>query len=252
VTALIQERMSLIERWTHHLFTLASGNKAYKGGLACMDLSTSKVEPGHVESDLVWIGKFDETVDASLADKEVNVDLGTEIEVVWWANDTVSPVLSTNLLSTCYILDDQTVSADGTSRSVAGRVWAVDAVKGVAVQKLGPQASVISSLDGLELLSTALAAFSSNDIALASNPNANAVYDVPTTAAASTITLPATAVDGTILYFTADGTKNAHTVTYRDATGPTNLTAALTASKRHLVIAVNKGGKWFANAHVSP
>jgi len=135
MTALAQARMSLIERWTHHLFTLAIGNKAWRGGMACIDVSTGLCEPGHVEADLVYIGKFDEDVDATAAPKPVNVDLGVEIEVVWWNNDTVAPVLANMLLLNCSILDDQTVSADPAGRSVAGRVWAVDAVKGVAVQK---------------------------------------------------------------------------------------------------------------------
>ena len=80
----------------------------------------------------------------------------------------------------------------------------------------------------------------------------HAVYDVPTTGAASTITLPASSIEGATIQFVADGTKNAHTVTYRDATGPTALTTALLASKRHLVVATYLGGKWFANAYVSP
>jgi hypothetical protein len=75
---------------------------------------------------------------------------------------------------------------------------------------------------------------------------------VPATGAASTVTLPAAALDGTSASFVADGTANAHTVQYRDATGVVNLTAALTAAKRHLVIVEKVGGKWFANAYVSP
>lgn len=253
MTALTRERMSNFERWTYHLFTLAVGNKAFKNGLACIDLSTGKCEPGHIESDLVYIGKFAETIDASLAEASVNVNLGMEIEVEWWNNDTVSPVLAASLLSTAYILDDQTVSADGSGRSAAGRVWAVDALKGVAIQKVAASSGGVSgSLDSLEGVPTALSAFSSNNINLADNPNSGAVYNVPTTAGVSTITLPAVAVDGTILYFSADGVANGHTVQYRDATGPVVLTTALTASKRHLAIAVRKGAVWVANAYVSP
>jgi hypothetical protein len=156
------------------------------------------------------------------------------------------------LLSLCYILDDQTVSSDGSSRSVAGRIWAVDSVKGVAVQRTSGTGGAIGSLDSLEAVPTVIPAFSSNNITLADNPNSGAVYDVPTTGAASTIKLPTNAVDGTVLYFTADGTKNGHTVQYQDQTGSVNLTAALTASKRHLVTAVRKGAIWTAAAGVSP
>jgi hypothetical protein len=80
----------------------------------------------------------------------------------------------------------------------------------------------------------------------------DAIYDVPATSAASTVTLPVDAPDATRVTFAANGTKNAHTVQYRDSSGPTNITTALTASKRHLVIAQKLGGMWFANAYVSP
>jgi hypothetical protein len=122
----------------------------------------------------------------------------------------------------------------------------------VAVELLSGVPTGTASLDGLAGIETALAAFSSNNINLGASPNSGAVYDIPTTAAASTVTLPATATEGTILYFVADGTKNGHTVQYRDATGPVNLTTALTASKRHLVIAVALNGLWNCNAYVSP
>lgn len=252
MTALVQSKMSLTERWTYKEFPLAVGNKAFKNGMCAIDLSTGKVEPAHVESDLLIIGRFAEDMDATLIERSVNVNLGIEIEVEWWANDTGSPVTAAMFGTLCYALDDQTVTSDPSGKSIAGRVWGVDAVRGVAVQKLQSVPAAVGSLDGLETVPTALPAFTANNINLADNPNSGAVYDVPTTAAASTITLPATAVDGTILYFTADGTKNAHTVQYRDATGPTNLTAALTAAKRHLVIAIRKGPIWLANAHVSP
>lgn len=250
MTALIQEKMSLTERWTYHQFPLAVGNKAFKNGLACLDLSTAKVEPGHVESDLFVMGRFAETVDATLVEKLVNVNFGMEIEVEWWANGT-GTIAATDVGSLCYVQDDQTVTITPTGASVAGRIWAVDSVKGVAVQKLNSP-SQVATLDGLGAVTTVLPAFSAGALAVANNPNSNAIYDVPTTAAASVITLPATAVAGTILYFSADGTKNGHTVTYKDGTGAVALTTALTASKRHLVIAAFVGTLWFANAYVSP
>jgi hypothetical protein len=143
----------------------------------------------------------------------------------------------------CYIVDDQTVQIIPGGGSVAGRVWGVDSIKGVAVQKTA------SSSAGSSLLKETLAAFASNNTNAPSTPG---IYDVPTTSGASTVTLPAAAVEGSVLYFVADGTKNANTVTYRDATGTVSLTTALTASKRHLVVATFLNGIWNANAYVSP
>jgi hypothetical protein len=251
VTALSNERMGQPEAWTYKQFPLAVGNKAWKNGIAAIDLSTGLVEPGHVESDLLVIGKFAETVDATSVQKLVNVRFPKEIWVEWFANDATS-IASTDVGSLCYLKDDQSVTLVPTGASVAGRIWAVDSAKGVAVEMLQAVPAAAPTLDALTLVETSLSAFSSNNINLGSNPNSNAIYDVPTTAAASTITLPATAVEGTVLYFVADGTKNAHTVQYRDATGPVNVTTALTASKRHMVIAAFLNGLWNANAYVSP
>lgn len=258
MTALAKEKMKLTERWTFKEFPLAVTNKAWKNGIACGDLSTGKCEPGHPETDLFVIGSFAETVDATAAEQMVNVDLGKEIEVEWWANAPGGDaVVAGDLFNLCYILDDQTVTRTSTGASVAGRIWAVDATKGVAVERLQAIPTPSTSLLGLEGDPQTAPAFAANDSVVANNPNSGTIFAIPATAAASTVTLPATAVDGTVLYFVADGTLNGHTVQYRDATGPVNLTTALTASKRHLVVAVRNGatgagGKWYANAYVSP
>lgn len=243
MTALAKERMSTVERWTYKNFTLTSGTKAYQNGLCAVALGTGKVVPAAANASYLVIGKFANTVDATSAAKTVNVNFGRELEVEWFENDGTSPVAATDLGALCYIQDDQTVRLSPSATAVAGRVWAVDATKGVAVERLQ------SVRQGL--IKTTLAAFSSNNINVpVSGPFA--LFDVPTTAANSTITLPATAVEGTVWHFTADGTKNGHTVQYVDASGSTNITTALTASKRHLVVAVFQGSKWFANAYVSP
>jgi hypothetical protein len=226
----------------HKQFTLKSGKKAYKGGSACLELSSNKVVPAVSGPGLVWIGIFDETVDATAAAALVNVDLCREVTVEWLENDTTSAV--SNLLRPCYLLDDHTVTADPSAASVAGLVWGVDSRKGVAVER------VSSTVDNVMQVGDTLS-YTSNDAAPTSITSGT-MYDVPTTAANSTITLPAAAKNGTWAIFTADGTKNGHTVQYRDATGPTNLTTALTASKRHMVHVIKNGGKWFANAYVSP
>lgn len=123
---------------------------------------------------------------------------------------------------------------------------------GAQQRTLGRVEADVAALEERRLASASAPAFASNDSTIPTNPASDAIYDVPATSAASTITLPATARERTRLTFFADGVKNAHTVQYRDATGPTNLTAALTASKRHVVVAVFLGGKWGAVAGVSP
>lgn len=243
MTALAAEKARRQERWQYKGFTLASGTKAYKGGRAALNTS-GQVVPATAVAGLIPIGVFEETVDATSAALPVQVNLEREIQIEWFQNATsTDAVAATDLLTTCFMADDQTVGILPAARSPAGRVWAVDSVKGVAVEKFEGTRRALSQ--------PVVGAYASNDYAPAAIEQ-DAVYDVPTTGAASTITLPVAAPDGTRATFCADGTKNGHTVQYRDATGPTNLTTALTASKRHLVVVQKLGGKWFANAYVSP
>jgi len=188
---------------------------------------------------LIFIGTFAESVDATLAAKNVNVRLGLEKELEWWANG--SAIVATDAGKICFFEDDATVSLLAVG-PVAGRIWAVGA-DGVLVEKLPHVAEASPVFD--------LPAFSANAIALAAVIHGG-VYNVPATGAASTITLPATPPDGIEATFVADGVLNDETVTYRDATGPTALTTALTASKRHVVKVVSAGGIWHASAYMSP
>lgn len=135
MTALNHERMSSREAWTYKQFILTSGTKAWKNGIAGIDLGSGKVVPASTRADLIVIGKFAETVDASAADKPVNVNLAREVWVEWYANDA-SSIAQTDLGALCYLKDDQSVTITATGASVAGRIWAVDSTKGVAVELL--------------------------------------------------------------------------------------------------------------------
>lgn len=223
--------------------TLSATFIAYKNAELGILLGVGEVVPMASDPRLFAIGKAYEKVDATSAAKTVSVVLDREVDATWLKNDSGTAVVAADVGSLCYYVDDQTVSMSATGRSLAGRVWAVDSTKGVLVEKLNAALAVAEQPD--------VGSYTSNDYAPAGIIH-GAVYDVPTTGAASTITLPAAAQDGTVAYWAADGTKNGHTVQYRDATGPTNLTTALTASKRHLIVVSKRGGKWFANAYVSP
>lgn len=139
MTALAADRRLRVETWTRKSFTLASGKKAYKGGIAVYDQSVGKVIPavtGAGQSDLFPLGTFAEQVDATAADKPVVVALKREIKVTWFANDGGDPVLATDLGKDVYGVDDQTVSISSatSTRSVVGKAWAIDSTLGVAVE----------------------------------------------------------------------------------------------------------------------
>lgn len=136
MAALTKARARRTETWKYKIFQLAAGKKAFKNGIAAYDQSAAVVIPGEVQTDLIPFGLFAEDVDNSAggASVEVNVELFREVTVTWYANDGVNPVLATDLGKNCYMIDDQTVSILSTGRSVLGRVWAIDATKGVAVE----------------------------------------------------------------------------------------------------------------------
>lgn len=243
MTAQANDRPRRTEVWKHKDFTLKSGTKAYKGARAALELATGYVIPGATGPGLLALGVFDELVDATSAAKAVSVDLEREVMIDFFVNGTAGDAVgATDVGGVAYMLDDQTVSINPAGKSVAGRIWVVDAIKGVGIERNADLGVAKATAEG---------AFTANDWAPA-NITHGAIYDVPTTAGASTITLPAAAPDGTVAYFFADGVKNGHTVQYRDATGSVNLTAALTLSKRHLAIVAKLGGKWAATVVAAP
>ena len=147
-----------------------------------------------------------------------------------------------------YVVDNQTVSIDQNgTRGFAGVVIEVRTINGVAQAFVfvGPIAPGDSHKVGT------LPAFAAGDTAPTAIQH-NAHYDIPTTAANSTISLPAATSypDGLTAFFHADGTKNGHTLTFRDVA--TAISAATTASKRVLAIASVMGGKWTVTLTVGP
>lgn len=140
MSALTAERRIRREKWSYQAFSLPTGSTAFKGGIAVYDRSLGKCVPastGVGANDLFILGVFNETVaNASGADLPVNVELKKEVTVVWFANDGANPVTANDVGSDIYALDDQTVSLSsaGSTRSVIGKPWAIDSVRGVAVE----------------------------------------------------------------------------------------------------------------------
>lgn len=247
MTAQAQDAFHTPEVWHIEDFTLAAGERAYAGSQLVYDTvtNTALVAASSGLANYFYLGEAHRGVDATLVAKTVSVKMARTLDLVWLKNATAGDaVASTDVLKTVHLLDDQTVTVTAAGHTPIGRVLKVDATKGVLVARFAPG-------EGPSLTAPATGAFATNDLAPTTIVD-GAVYDVPTTGAASTVTLPAAAPDGTVAYFAADGAKNTHTVQYRDETGPTNLTTALTASKRHLVVVAKRDGKWVANAYVSP
>src|SRR5690606_31302028 len=133
MTALAAERRRRIETWKYKNFTLSSGVKAWKHGAAAINLGSGEVVPATSSPNLLVIGGFNNTVDATSAAKPVEVDLLREVLLEWFANATSTDACAaTDIGRLAYMLDDQTVTITPTGRSPIGRIWAVDSTKGVA------------------------------------------------------------------------------------------------------------------------
>ena len=110
--------------------------QVYQGGRACVDTTTGLVAKGFASTTLVPIGVYTEN-QATPSGGSVHVTLDREIFARWYENSTSGDqITAADLLKDVYAVDDQTVAKTngGGTRSVAGRVWKVDSVKGVLVE----------------------------------------------------------------------------------------------------------------------
>ncbi len=136
MSALGQARIPLETKFKHIPLPLAGSLVAYSGGMACIDVVAGTCIPGiATNANQVRVGNFEETLDnsASTAVANVMVKLDKERVGQWYDNATGGAAVVT-LFTNCYIADDHTVTATAGSSSVAGRVWAIDSVKGVLVE----------------------------------------------------------------------------------------------------------------------
>lgn len=123
-----------IEARRFYVFTLKASQTAFKGGVACIKQSDGKVYAGALTTGLIPIGIFAETK-TSASDTTVNVDLLTEKTLIWLNNSTSGDaVAATDFGKDCYLTDDAKVTITSTGASKAGRVWGVDANRGVLVE----------------------------------------------------------------------------------------------------------------------
>ena len=89
-------------------FKVAAETKCYAGGIAA--LKSGYCQPGKVETGLIAVGCFDETVDngsGAAGDKEVRVRVGNLFQLQSAGSDDA--IAQADVGSDCYIVDDQTV-----------------------------------------------------------------------------------------------------------------------------------------------
>ena len=104
--------------------TLAVAAKINKGALVVLDAGLAKA--GLTDADVTTVGMATQTVDQAAGDTDVLVRTGTFL----YANSAAADeITSADIGANCYLVDDETVAKtdDEASRSVAGRVRAVEA-----------------------------------------------------------------------------------------------------------------------------
>lgn len=216
-----------------------TGVKVYQNsriGMFTSGVNKGKVTKYTATSNLLYLGVAYLTgsrtpLDATSVDKQLQVVLADELRGAEWMPQGATPIAATQVGELAYFADDNSVVPASSDLAVApaGRILQVKTLEVLVV----PQTLEVGCLfPGVQVGPTGT--YTANDYAPAQVVH-GASYPTPVTAAASTVTLPAPATlpPGVEVEFFADGTQG-HTVQYRDATGPVNLTAALTASKRHI------------------
>lgn len=106
---------------------VAAAVTIYAGALVVID-GDGYAAPGTEATGLKYVGRAEESVDnASGADGDATVQVRRG-KAFKWGNSGTDPVGQANLFTTCYIEDDETVSAtDNTgARSAAGTVVGID------------------------------------------------------------------------------------------------------------------------------
>lgn len=113
--------------------------QVYQGGRACIDTSTGLIAKAFASTTLVPIGVYVED-QLTVSGQTVLVDLDKETTARWYLNSTAGDLIAVAQIgSDCYLVDDNTVAKTSNSgaRSVAGRVWRIDTIKGVLVEPHG-------------------------------------------------------------------------------------------------------------------
>jgi|HubBroStandDraft_2_1064218.scaffolds.fasta_scaffold00255_13 hypothetical protein len=142
---------------------VAGAPKVWNGARVYLDVIFGGIRPGIAGNQNLFVaGDAEETVDNSGGSTTAPclVRLADELHCEWLDNSTASPV--TTLFGLCYVDSDHSVSALAAGNSVAGRVWALDTVKGVLVQ---PLYSLLESYLGEEASSGGNAAFTALAVA---------------------------------------------------------------------------------------
>lgn len=117
---------------------LAMGAVVYQGDEVENIRGTNTVGPAGASSDAYSLGAACESADQTKGDTVVQVELQQPVDLEWFDNDG-NIAIATDFHAKCFFGDGKTVTktkvSGGVNRAYAGIIWAVDAARGVGVQR---------------------------------------------------------------------------------------------------------------------
>lgn len=110
---------------------VAANVKCIAGDFAVTD-GGRYAEPGRTDTGLTMLGRFYQTVNnvgGAAGAKKATIRLVNGFWADGFDNDTVAPVTAAHLWTNVYLKNARTLSADGTGRTVAGKLVRIDSDK---------------------------------------------------------------------------------------------------------------------------
>jgi len=109
---------------------------------------TNTVGPAGASSNAYSIGTACESYSQTAGDTAVQVELHHPVDLEWFENDG-NIAIATDFRAKCYFSDGATVTktsaSGGMNRAYAGIIWAVDAARGVGVQRAAAETADLLS-----------------------------------------------------------------------------------------------------------
>ena len=170
MTALTADRHTQERVGNEYSFPILANTLCHAGGLATVT-AAGYVRPGTVDglsAGSVAVGRFCRQYDNRTGTTSLSAATVAQVEsgIFHWDNDTVAPVTTASLRRTCYVLDDQTVSASSAvnTRTIAGIVMDVDATGIWVASGVSTQASTVTEASVPVYVGTVAMAAASNGV----------------------------------------------------------------------------------------
>lgn len=127
---------------------IASGAAGFQGDEVEVIRGTNTVGPAGTSSDAYSLGSACESYSYANGDRAVQVELDNPVRLEWFANDG-NIAIATDFRAKCYFSDGATVTktdaSGGVNYAYAGIIWAVDAARGVGVQRASAEVADLLS-----------------------------------------------------------------------------------------------------------